>query len=147
MMIRLIAVQQGNYVVLHFIKSISMNRKIYTIIFLLLAVTGFATTSKYIQLSHALHFSDCMNNEDVITNNKNAIKLYPNPSFNGTVTVTSNIAKNLNFYIFDLEGILLHQTILKENQKHTINNLKKGIYMYDAFLNDESIEHGKIVVK
>lgn len=78
---------------------------------------------------------------------KSAIRLYPNPSTNGRITVSSNLDQTLHFYVFDLEGTLLHQVILKDKQKQTIHNLRKGTYVYDAFLNDEGVEHGSIIVK
>ena len=78
---------------------------------------------------------------------KEAIKLYPNPSTNGRITVSSNRTETLHFYVFDLDGTLLHQVVLKDKQKKTIENLKKGTYVYDAFLNDEGIVHGNIIVK
>lgn len=78
---------------------------------------------------------------------KEVVKLYPNPSYNGTVTISSNSERPLHFYVFDLEGTLLHQFILKDKTKQTIQNLKKGTYVYDAFLNDEGIDHGSIQVR
>jgi hypothetical protein len=78
---------------------------------------------------------------------KNVVRIYPNPSYNGTINVNSSISDVLHFYIFDLDGTMVHQSILKNKQKQTIHNLKKGIYMYDAFRNDVSVEHGKIIVK
>ncbi len=92
-------------------------------------------------------------NEDAIelkaatASKKEAVKLYPNPSTNGRITISSNRTETLHFYVFDLDGTLLHQVILKDKQKKTIENLKKGIYVYDAFLNDEGISHGNIIVK
>lgn len=78
---------------------------------------------------------------------KEAIKLYPNPSTDGRITISSNRTETLHFYVFDLDGTLLHQVVLKDKQKKTIENLKTGIYVYDAFLNDEGIVHGNIIVK
>jgi hypothetical protein len=78
---------------------------------------------------------------------KSSIKLYPNPSPNGVITVNSTINEPLHFYVFDLEGTLLHRILLKGKEQKTITNLKKGTYMYDVFKNDESIEQGKIIVK
>lgn len=82
-----------------------------------------------------------------ISSKKEAIKLYPNPSTNGRITVSSNRTETLHFYVFDLDGTLLHQVVLKDKQKKTIENLKTGTYVYDAFLNDEGIVHGNIIVK
>lgn len=92
------------------------------------------------------NFSDSLAGNNQIEK-KNTIRLYPNPSTDGTVTVNSNSNDLLYFYVFDLEGTLLHRITLKGKDHRTINNLKKGTYMYDVFKNDESIEQGKIIVK
>lgn len=78
---------------------------------------------------------------------KNCIRLYPNPTSNGVITVNSNTGEPLHFYIFDLEGVLISRVELKPKVQTTISDLKKGTYMYDVFKNDESIEQGKIIVK
>jgi hypothetical protein len=77
---------------------------------------------------------------------KTVIKLYPNPSY-GKLSVTASTSSTLHFYIFDLEGTLVYQTELNNKEKRTIDNLKKGTYLYDVFEKDESIEEGKIIVK
>ncbi|HVE62104.1 MAG TPA: T9SS type A sorting domain-containing protein [Chitinophagaceae bacterium] len=79
--------------------------------------------------------------------NKNVIKLYPNPTWDGRVNISVNNSEPLHFYVFDVSGTLIHQITLKGKKKYKIANLKKGIYMYDVFSNDESIENGKIIVK
>ncbi|HEX2535019.1 MAG TPA: T9SS type A sorting domain-containing protein [Chitinophagaceae bacterium] len=78
---------------------------------------------------------------------KSVIKIYPNPTENGSVTVNSLSDEQLYFYVFDLEGTLISRLILKGREKKTINDLKKGIYMYDVFREDESVEQGRIIVK
>jgi len=77
---------------------------------------------------------------------KNVIKLYPNPSY-GKLSVSASTSGTLHFYIFDLEGTLVYQAVLKNKDKKNIDNLAKGTYIYDVFEKDESIEEGKIVIK
>ena len=77
---------------------------------------------------------------------KNVVRLYPNPSY-GKISVTANTSEPLNFYIFDLEGTLVYQTVLTHKERKNIENLKKGTYMYDVFEKDQSIEDGKIIVR
>src|SRR5438309_3439780 len=74
-----------------------------------------------------------------------AIKLYPNPSYDGKISISTNRTDTLHFYIFDLEGTLINQTILTSGDLKTVTNLNKGTYTYDVFEKDESIEEGKIV--
>ncbi len=80
---------------------------------------------------------------------KTSVKIYPNPSSDGTITISTNDneGSRLNFYVFDLDCTLIHNLQLKGKEKRTIQGLKKGIYMYDVFKNDESIERGKLIVK
>ncbi len=82
-----------------------------------------------------------------INSKRNAVKLYPNPTSNGMIKVSALEEEELHFYIFDLEGVLIAQKILNDKKLHTINNLKKGVYLYDVFKKDISIEQGSIVVK
>ena len=120
-----------------------MNLKFGTAAFLLFSLSGAAST----QLNkHNNNFLIPVSQNAVATK-KAAIRLYPNPSTDGTIQVVSNTAGKLNFYIFDVDGTLLHQAVIAEKQKHVITNLKKGIYTYDAFYNDEGIDHGKLIVK
>jgi hypothetical protein len=77
---------------------------------------------------------------------KSIVRLYPNPSY-GKLSVTANTSSPLHFYIFDLEGTLIYQTVLKNKDRKVIDKLKKGTYLYDVFENDESIEEGKITIK
>jgi hypothetical protein len=77
---------------------------------------------------------------------KNAIKIYPNPSY-GKLSVSANTSTSLHFYIFDVEGTLVYQAVLNNKERKTIDTLKKGTYLYDVFEKDESIEEGKIIIK
>lgn len=78
---------------------------------------------------------------------RKAIKLYPNPTYNGSITISSISQDVLVFYMFDLDGKMLHKTILNNNERQTINGLKKGSYLYTVLNNDENIDGGKIIVK
>jgi hypothetical protein len=77
---------------------------------------------------------------------KSVVKIYPNPSF-GKINISTNNEHTLHFYIFDLEGTMIYQTILTNKQKKNIDNLRKGTYLYNVFEKDESVEEGKIIVK
>ena len=77
---------------------------------------------------------------------KSVVKIYPNPSF-GKINISTNNVSTLHFYIFDLEGTMIYQTILNNKAKKNIDNLRKGTYLYNVFEKDESVEEGKIIVK
>lgn len=74
------------------------------------------------------------------------IRLSPNPSYNGTLAVVSESKAPLHFYVFDVEGTMMFNTVLKPGEKSTVSALKKGVYSYDVFRNDEGVEQGKITV-
>jgi hypothetical protein len=78
---------------------------------------------------------------------EDVVYIHPNPSTDGTIQVVSRQNGELHFYIFDLEGTMVHQSVFKNKQKQTIQNLPKGIYTYNVFANDESIEEGKLTIK
>ena len=82
-----------------------------------------------------------------VTVTKDVVKLFPNPTYTGSISVSNNGAGELHFYIFDLDGTMIHQSVLKQKQKRTVSELQKGVYVYDVFKDDVSIENGKIVVK
>jgi hypothetical protein len=42
---------------------------------------------------------------------------------------------------------MIHQAVFRNKQKQTISNLKKGVYMYDVFKDDVSVEHGQLHIK
>ena len=81
------------------------------------------------------------------TEGKSVVKIYPNPSY-GKVSVSANTpSPSLHFYVFDLEGTLVYQAVLNTKERKLIEHLKKGTYLYDVFINDESVEEGKIIIK
>jgi type IX secretion system substrate protein len=101
----------------------------------------FANKSVYLPVISSSSFSE--------QEKKINVRIYPNPSPNGTVYISSNhnSDKEIQFYVFDLEGTMMHNIKLNAKVKTTITGLRKGIYMYDVFRDDESIERGKIIVK
>lgn len=125
-----------------------MHMKLFCTAFLLSlvsipAITSPVETNKSFSVQN--NFSDPLKNSKRVLIKK-TVRLYPNPTLDGTVTVNSTISEPLHFYVFDTEGTLLHRLVLKGKTQKKITNLKKGIYSYDVFKNDESIEQGKIIV-
>lgn len=78
---------------------------------------------------------------------KEVIKVYPTPNDKGSITIRSTNDKALTFYLFDLEGKLLYQAQISKNEKQQVQGLTKGTYLYNAFLNDENLEEGKVELK
>ena len=78
---------------------------------------------------------------------KEAIKVYPTPNNRGSITIHSARQSPLSFYLFDLEGRMLFQAVIKKGEKQTVEGLTKGTYIYNSFENDENIEKGKVELK
>jgi hypothetical protein len=107
----------------------------------------FCTLAKSQTTSESFSFTSATEKQKVWVKRNSLINIYPNPSYNGSVSVSSKSEKVLHFYIFDLEGTLIYQAVLKDKEKKLVNSWNKGTYMYNVFLNDESIEEGKLTVK
>jgi len=124
-----------------------MNRKLLSTAIFIIALGGIA--SGHTKTRSALSYSRSLDDKhDVVPAKKSRVRLYPNPTSDGNLSVTTNpSADNIHFYVFDLEGTMVRQVVLNQKRKHKIKNLQKGIYVYDVFVNDTSIEQGKIIVK
>jgi hypothetical protein len=78
---------------------------------------------------------------------KDIVRVTPNPTTDGTVTISNNDSKEVHVYLFDEESTLLHQLHLKGNGKQSVTELKKGTITYEVFKEDISIKQGKILSK
>lgn len=116
----------------------------YSLLFIVLAFEMTAS-AETLPLANQQYFSDSL--QVKIYSKGKTIKLYTNATSSSINNNGSNQAEDLHFYVFDLAGTLVHQATLKGSIKHTLPSLRKGIYLYDVFKDDESIEDGKIVVQ
>jgi len=78
---------------------------------------------------------------------KEVIKVYPTPNNQGSITIHSSNEMALSFYLFDVEGNMIYQSVIKKNEKQQIQGLNKGTYIYNAFKDDQNLEGGKVEVK
>jgi hypothetical protein len=77
-------------------------------------------------------------------------KVYPNPSY-GHLSVEILSEQNnivFDFSIYDISGKLIRKESVKSGSKTIldISNLESGIYFYQLWSEDKSIENGKIVI-
>jgi hypothetical protein len=84
--------------------------------------------------------------EKAADSKKNVVKLYTRKE-KGTVIVTSHRPQEVKIYVFDLDGTMMYQSMLKKNEKKKIDSLEKGTYTYIIFDRDESVEEGKLIIK
>ena len=63
------------------------------------------------------------------------------------VTARKNDGKELDFFVFDVEGTLVQNYRMKSKDHYRITGLKKGIYIYRVFMGDEETAAGKFEIK
>ena len=78
---------------------------------------------------------------------KEVIRVFQTPDNKGSITIHSANETSLSFYLFDLEGKLIYQSIVYKDQKQKVEGLTKGTYLYNAFHADVNVEGGKITLK
>ena len=80
--------------------------------------------------------------------NQNVVKVYPDIMKKEMhVMAKSGIEKEIEFMVFDINGNMVLDYKMKPGEKRTINELKKGSYMYHVFAEDEYLTTGKIVFR
>jgi len=114
---------------------------------LLTAFIIYCTVARSQSTNNSFSFSSVTESKKKVWPKKNnVLDVYPNPSYSGEISIHSKTDQVLHFYIFDLEGTLIYQIVLKTREKKNISNLNKGTYTYSVFANDESVEEGKLVI-
>jgi hypothetical protein len=80
--------------------------------------------------------------------NQNVVRVYPDiVKKEMHVMAKSGIEKEIEFMVFDINGNMVLDYKMKPGEKKTINELKKGSYMYHVFAEDEYLTTGKIVFR
>jgi len=80
--------------------------------------------------------------------NQNVVRVYPDiVKKQMHVMAKSGIEKEIEFMVFDINGNMVLDYKMKPGEKRTINELKKGSYMYHVFAEDEYLTTGKIVFR
>jgi hypothetical protein len=80
--------------------------------------------------------------------NQNVVKVYPDiVKKEMHVMAKSGIEKEIEFMVFDINVKMVLDYKMKPGEKRTINELKKGSYMYHVFAEDEYLTTGKIVFR
>ncbi|TCI84885.1 T9SS type A sorting domain-containing protein [Tenacibaculum sp. M341] len=91
------------------------------------------------------------NNESLLTNKKDIVTIYPNPSSSGKFNVSIKnkiMGKNTQISIFDVSGkVLLTKPLNKNNQQINISNFSKGIYFIKVFEGNKVIETKRLIYR
>lgn len=80
--------------------------------------------------------------------NNNAVKIYPD-ILKRTMHVVAkeNEGKEIDFFVFDLQGTLIQNVRMKERDHYRITGLARGKYIYRVFSGDEESAHGQFEIR
>jgi hypothetical protein len=82
------------------------------------------------------------------SNNKASVKIYPDPLKKIMhVVARQNKGKEVDFFVFDLEGTLVLNYKMKSKDRQRIVGLPKGSYVYNVFCGDIQTASGNFEIK
>jgi hypothetical protein len=82
------------------------------------------------------------------TSKKYKIKIYPSATSEVVFfTARGETGKVYQLFLFDLEGVLVKQTQIRNKETTLLANFIKGCYTFEVFSDDERIENGTLVVR
>lgn len=80
--------------------------------------------------------------------NNNAVKIYPDIVQKAMhVIAKDNDGKEIDFFVFDVEGTLLKHYKMKEGEHKKLAGLQRGKYIYHVFCGDEETASGKFDIR
>src|SRR5687767_10972796 len=80
--------------------------------------------------------------------NNNAVKIYPDVIKREMHVVAKETkAKQIDFFVFDVEGTLLHHYKMKAKDHYKITGLERGTYVYRVFSGDEETAAGDFQIR
>ena len=95
-----------------------------------------------------LEYYDSIVVEKQFTTRKYKIRLYPNANQEVLFfSASGEQGKIYQLFLFDMDGTLVKQANIKNKQTTVINNIEKGIYLFEVFSDDVRIENGKVTVR
>ena len=96
----------------------------------------------------ATEYYDSIVVEKQFTTKKYKIRLYPNANQEVLFfSASGEQGKIYQLFLFDMDGKLIKQANIKNKQTTVINNIEKGIYLFEVFSDDVRIENGKVTVR
>ncbi len=85
--------------------------------------------------------------KSLVSRNNSAIKIYPD-IFKRKMHVVAkdNVKKEIDFFVFDLQGTLIHNYRMKPKDHQRMANMARGSYIYRVFCGDEEAASGTFQV-
>lgn len=88
------------------------------------------------------------NSSAVSSRNNDVLKIYPDVVKRTMhVIAKNNEEKELDFFVFDLNGTIIQHFKLKEKDHIRISGLARGKYIYRAFAGDEESANGNFEIR
>ncbi len=81
-----------------------------------------------------------------VSKKEREVKIYPD-MLKKVMHVKNKEITDVDFFVFDDEGTILVHYKMNEKEHKRINNLEKGNYTYQVFINDEMSESAKITIR
>jgi hypothetical protein len=80
--------------------------------------------------------------------NNSAVKIYPD-IFKKVMHVVAkdNVNKDVDFFVFDLQGGLIQHYKMKAGDHEKIEGLERGKYVFHVFVGDEETANGKFEIR
>ena len=80
--------------------------------------------------------------------NNHAVKIYPDVIKKSMhVVAKQNDGKEIDFFVFDLQGTLMKHYRMNEGDREKITGLARGKYIYHVFCGDEETVTGKFDIR
>jgi hypothetical protein len=81
-------------------------------------------------------------------NKKSKIKLYPDARQEVLFfSVNGEDRKVYQLYLFDMDGKVVNQAVIRNRETTVLTNIPEGNYLYQVFSDDERIDDGQVSVK
>jgi len=83
-----------------------------------------------------------------VSRNNNAVKIYPAILKRDMhVVAKDNEGKEIDFFVFDLQGTLVQNYKMKAKERRRISDLERGSYIYRVFCGDEETASGTFQIR
>ncbi len=80
--------------------------------------------------------------------NNSSVKIYPDILKRDMhVVAKENDGREIDFFVFDVEGSLVHHYKMKEKDHYRITGLSRGTYVYRVFNGDEETAAGNFEIR
>jgi hypothetical protein len=79
--------------------------------------------------------------------NNSSIKIYPDPLRRIMHVVAKEEGKEIDFFVFDLEGSLVKHYKMKNGEHQKLSGLERGKYTYNVFSGDEETAAGQLEIR